>query len=116
MGTIIFFAGVGDAKTGDSVTKYAARTGKTSGRITDVAYDRPDAEQTIFGSVVIIPCDSGGPWYTDGPTLYGIGASSSYQNGSGSDNSSQAQPAGALLNLIRNNAASWGADLKVWVK
>jgi hypothetical protein len=112
----IFFAGVGDAKKGDSVTKFGARTGLTTGTITDVYYDRSDAEQTIVGSVVVIPGDSGSPWYTAGPTLVGISASSSYQSGGGNDSGSQAQPVGAVLNLIRHNAADWGAELKVWVK
>ncbi|MDT5095387.1 MAG: streptogrisin [Mycobacterium sp.] len=112
----IFFAGVADAKVGDDVTKSGARTGQTNGRITGVYYDRPDAQQTIVGSVVIIPGDSGGPWYTAGPTLIGISASTSYQNGGGTDNGSQAQPVGALVNLIRQNAATWGDDFKVWLK
>jgi hypothetical protein len=111
-----YFAGVADAKKGDSIAKFGARTGQTTGHITDVDYNCSPAEQTIIGSVVIIPGDSGSPWYTDGPILVGISASSSYTTGGGDDDGSQAQPIGALIDLMRQNAAKWGAGLKVRVK
>lgn len=110
-----FFAGVADAQEGDSVTKSGARTGQTTGRITAVDNNGSLAEQTILGSVVVMPGDSGGPWYTDGPTLVGISASSGYANGDGDDDGSQAQPVGAVVELIRQNARPWGAALKVWI-
>lgn len=113
----VFFAGVAEAKKGDSITKFGARTGQTSGCVTDVDYDGSPAEQTIVGSVVVIAGDSGSPWYTAGPTLLGITASSRYaDSGGGDDHGSQAQPIGALVNLIRQNAHPWGAGFMVWVK
>lgn len=112
----VFFAGVADAMNGDLVTKFSARSGETIGRITDVDNNCSLAEQTIIGSVVAIAGDSGSPWYTAGPKLVGITASSRYATGGGDDDGSQAQPVGALVNLIRQYAQPWGSDLTVWVK
>lgn len=112
----VFFAGVADAKNGDLITKFGARTGETIGRITDVDDNCSLAEQTIVGSVVVIAGDSGSPWYTAGPMLVGITASSRYSTGGGDEDGSQAQPVGAVVNLIRQHAQPWGSDLTVWVK
>lgn len=110
------FAGIADAHTGDRVWKRGARTGATSGTITDTYYtdgDRPSVE-TLIGNIVILPGDSGGPWYTDGPTLVGISASGHYDSGAGDDAGSQAQPVWSLIHLIRQNSPRWGPDFQVW--
>lgn len=112
----VYFAGVGAVKKGDSVTKFGEQSAETTGRIADVYNNGSYAEQTIIGSVVTVPGDSGSPWYTARPTLVAISASSSDTNDGGDDRRSQAQPAGALVNLIRQMAGPWGADFRVWVK
>jgi hypothetical protein len=112
----VFFAGVADAKNDDLITKFGARTAETTGRVTDVESNGSLPEHTIIGSIVAIPGDSGSPWYTAGPTLVGITASVRNSIGGGDDSVSEAQPVGALVDLIRQNARPWGSGFTVWVK
>lgn len=52
---------------GDYVTKYGERSGKTSGRITEVrtVEGRPDLS-LVHSNMVQLPGDSGCPWVTSG--------------------------------------------------
>ncbi|MBU8817550.1 hypothetical protein EB74_16490 [Mycobacterium sp. SWH-M5] len=111
------FTGVADAHTGDRVWKRGARSGATSGVITDTYYTDGEKShlETLIGNIVILPGDSGGPWYTDGPTLVGISASGNYDRGASSDTGSQAQPVGSVIRLIRDGSPRWGTNFKVWV-
>ncbi len=113
----VFFTAIGTARTGDGVAKYGSRTGKTYGRITHTHYDkdRPDLS-TLVGNVIILSGDSGSPWYSHGPTLIGMSASGSYEDGDGADDGdSQAQPIRSVVTLIRENASIWGQGFKVWI-
>lgn len=112
-----FFTGIADAHTGDAVTKFGARSGKTTGHITDTHYTNGSdpAIETLLGDVVILPGDSGCPWYTSGPTLVGISASGNYDRGGGDDEGSQAQPIWSVIHLIRQHSAKFGPGFKVWI-
>lgn len=97
----------------DPVTKYGERTGKTSGHITSIdAYeDRPDLA-LMYSDMVQIAGDSGCPWYTSGPTLIGI-ASSGNQASEGGSAGSQAQPIGAIIDMIRTDPTVWRDTFQV---
>ncbi|ORW32701.1 hypothetical protein AWC17_25160 [Mycobacterium nebraskense] len=100
---------------GDSVSKFGERTGKTRGHITEVsAAARPDLA-LISSDMVQISGDSGCPWYTSGPTLIGI-ASSGDEADRGATAGSQAQPLGAVIDLIRTKPTVWREDFKVWIE
>lgn len=113
-----FFTGIADAHTGDSVTKFGARSGKTTGRITKTHYTdgKDPTNETLFADVVILPGDSGCPWYSSGPTLVGISASGHYESGGGDDQGSQAQPVWSVIHLIRQESPKWGPGFKVWTE
>lgn len=101
---------------GDYVTKYGQRTGETNGYVELVKYveNRPDLA-LLYSNMVQLPGDSGCPWYTSGPTLVGM-ASSGDQESEGGDAGSQAQPIGAVIDMIRVNPTVWGNDFKVWTE
>lgn len=112
-----FFSGVRTSLSdGDYVTKFGQRTGKTNGVIKNVQYDpeRPDLA-LLSSNMVQLPGDSGCPWYTGGDALVGMGSSGN-QEQEGGDAGSQAQPIGAVLDMIRANAGVWGDDFKVWIQ
>lgn len=101
---------------GDNVTKFGARTGRTNGLIEYVNYvpDRPSSS-VLVSTLVQIPGDSGCPWHINGPTLVGMGSSAN-QARLGGDAGSQAQPVGAVIDMIRANGSVWGEDFKVWTQ
>ncbi len=112
-----FFSGVKLATAdGDYVTKFGQRTGKTNGVIKHVQYDpkRPDLA-LLSSNMVQLPGDSGCPWYTSGDALVGMGSSGD-QEQQGGDAGSQAQPIGAVLDMIRANGGVWGEDFKIWTQ
>jgi hypothetical protein len=96
-----FFTGVGTAEVGDQVRLYGQRTAGTNGTVTKVSYGtgHPDLD-VLTSSVMQLPGDSGGPLYTQGPTLVGI-ASSVYRGSSGEPPEAQAQPASSLVQEIK---------------
>lgn len=111
-----FFADVGSISTGDYVTKVGWRSGKTSGKITDIKNNasHPDLE-VMWSDMVQLPGDSGSAWYTSGPTLVGMGSSGDQeQRGGGAG--SQAQPIASVIDLIRKNAGKWGSGFRVWTE
>jgi hypothetical protein len=99
---------------GDFVSKYGERTKKTNGYINHVKYvdGRPDLAW-MSSNMVQLPGDSGSPWYTAGPTIVGMGSSGD-QETDGGDAGSQAQPIGAVIDMIRLNPTIWGNNFKVW--
>lgn len=103
-------------EVGDYVTKYGERTGKTKGRITEVSTveGRPDLS-LVYSNMVQLPGDSGCPWVTNGRTLVAMGSSGN-QEREGGDAGSQAQPIGAVIDMIRKNPTVWGDDFKVWTE
>jgi hypothetical protein len=112
-----FFSGVrASISEGDYVTKFGERTGKTNGVIKSVKFDakRPDLA-LLSSNMVQLPGDSGCPWYTSDDALVGMGSSGD-QEQLGGDAGSQAQPIGAVLDMIRANAGVWGEDFKVWTQ
>lgn len=112
-----FFSGVRSSSgEGDYVTKFGQRTGKTNGVIKTVQYDpkRPDLA-LLSSNMVQLPGDSGCPWYTSGDSLVGMGSSGD-QELEGGDAGSQAQPIGAVLDMIRANGGVWGEDFRVWTQ
>ncbi len=66
---------------------------------------RPDYA-LLWSGMTQLPGDSGGPWYTPGPTIVGISSSTD-------DLGSQAQSNGAVIGIIRANPTVWGNDFKV---
>jgi hypothetical protein len=88
-----FFTGVGTAKIGDRVRLYGERTTGTNGTITNVSYTpgHPDLD-LLTSDIVQLSGDSGGPWYSQGPTLVGIASSSDEETGGGAQGA-YAQPA-----------------------
>lgn len=101
---------------GDYVTKYGERTGKTSGRITQVnIVEGHPALSLVHSNMVQLPGDSGCPWVTKGRTLVAMGSSGN-QERAGGDAGSQAQPIGAVIDMIRDNPTVWGDDFKVWTQ
>ncbi|MFT9661116.1 hypothetical protein ACM0CQ_02555 [Mycobacteroides abscessus subsp. abscessus] len=111
------FVDTGSATKGDAVGKEGAASGFTKGQITDTYFnkERPDMA-TLIGNVVTVPGDSGGPWFTAGPTLVGITASGSYAEGADTDRGSQAQSIGSLVTVIREHAGEIGQGFKVWLE
>ncbi|WP_421874063.1 hypothetical protein [Mycolicibacterium wolinskyi] len=99
---------------GDYVSKYGQRTKKTNGVIENVSYvkDRPDLA-VMWSDMVQLPGDSGCAWYTTGPTIVGMGSSGD-QESEGGGAGSQAQPIGAVIDMIRLNPTVWGNNFKVW--
>jgi hypothetical protein len=71
-----FFTRVGIAKIGDRVRLYGQRTSGTNGTVTNVSYTtgHPDLD-LLTSDVAQLPGDSGGPLFTQGPTLVGIASS-----------------------------------------
>lgn len=80
-----FFAGVGTVKVVDRLRLYGERTAGTDGTITNVSYTagRPDLD-LLTADIVQLPGDSGGPWFSQGPTLVGIASSADEENRGGS--------------------------------
>lgn len=101
---------------GDYISKFGQRTGKTNGVVKNIQYDskRPDLA-LLSSNMVQLPGDSGCPWYTNGPTLVGMGSSSD-QEQDGGDAGSQAQPIRAVLEMIRANGSVWVDNFKVWTQ
>lgn len=95
-----FFTGVGTAKIGDSVRLYGEHTTGTDGRITNVSYTkgRPDLD-LLTADLLQLPGDSGGPWYSSGPTLLGIASSNRDETEGGP--LAEAQPLGSLEQEIK---------------
>jgi hypothetical protein len=110
-----FFTGVGNAKVGDRVRLYGERTAGTDGTITHVSLTtgRPDLD-LLTADIVQLPGDSGGPWYSQGPTLVGIASSSNEENGGGSQGA-QAQPIGSLEQEIKA-VARYGQGFSVYIQ
>ncbi|WP_139798066.1 chymotrypsin family serine protease [Mycobacterium noviomagense] len=110
-----FFTGVGTVKVGDRVRLYGERTTGTNGTITNVSYtaDRPDLD-LLTADIVQLPGDSGGPWFSLGPTLVGIASSADEENGGGS-RGAQAQPLGSLEHEI-NAVARYGQGFSVYTE
>jgi len=108
------------AAKGDYVTKFGQRSGKTSGYVTEV--DRVDGRPDLavmYATLVQLPGDSGCPWVTSSPNLapeLAAMGSSSDQETSGGDAGSQAQPIGALVDLIRTNGSVWSDGFTVWTE
>ncbi len=112
-----FFSGVRlSTHKGDYVTKFGQRSGKTNGVIKSVDYEpnRPDLA-LLSSNMVQLPGDSGCPWYTSGNALIGMGSSGD-QEQQGGDADSQAQPIGAVLDMIRANGSIWVQDFEVWTQ
>lgn len=111
-----FFTDAGSISTGDYVTKVGWRSGKTNGTITEVINNpnRPDLE-LMFSDMVQLPGDSGSAWYASGPTLVGMGSSGDQEMGGGGAGS-QAQPIASVINLIQENAGTWGSGFSVWTE
>jgi hypothetical protein len=110
-----FFTGVGIAKIGDHVRLYGERTTGTNGTITNVSYvpGRPDLD-LLTSDVVQLPGDSGGPLYTQGPTLVGI-ASSVNEGAAGGARLAEAQPIGSLEQEIKA-VARYGQGFSVYTQ
>jgi hypothetical protein len=111
-----FFTSVGGGLAqGDPVSKSGERTGETAGTITKVksVAGRPDLA-LVWSDMVQLPGDSGCPWYTAGPTIVGLGSSTDDGNRSGIKGS-QAQPIGAVVDMIRANPTGWGNGFGVWI-
>ncbi len=107
-----FFRGLGTAKIGDRVRVYGQRTTGSNGTITDVSYTggRPDLD-VLTSDVLLVPGDSGGPLYSQGPTLVGIG--SSFQQGA---RVAYAQPLGSLEQEIRAGGGRYGRGFSVYTQ
>jgi hypothetical protein len=96
-----FFTGVGTAKVGDGVRLYRERTTGTDGTITNVSYTAGHPELGLLTSdLVQLPGDSGGPWFTQGPTLVRIASSGDEETGGGT-RGAQAQPLGSVEQEIK---------------
>ncbi len=110
-----FFTGVGTAKIGERVRLYGERTRGTDGTITNVSYTagHPDLD-LLTSDGVMIPGDSGGPWYSQGsPTLVGI--ASSFGAAAGGSRSAQAQPVDSLEREIQA-VRRYGQGFSVYTK
>lgn len=111
-----FFTKVGTISTGDHVSKFGGRSGKTNGHITSIENHpkRPDLA-LMESDMVQLPGDSGSPWYTSGPTLVGIGSSGD-QEANGGGAGSQAQPIGDVIKMVRNDGGRYGRGFNVWTE
>lgn len=109
-----YITGVSSVEKGDYVTKFGQRTGKTSGYVTSVktVEDRPDLA-LVKSNMVQLPGDSGCAWVTGDRYIVGMGSSGN-QERQGGDAGSQAQPIGAVIDMIRDNGSVWGDGFKVW--
>jgi hypothetical protein len=109
-----FFARVGTANVGDHVRLYGQRTCGTNGTIIDVSYTagHPDLD-LLTSDVLQLPGDSGGPLYTQGPTLVGI--ASSVHTETGGARVAQAQPLGSLEQEIKP-VRRYGAGFSVYTQ
>ncbi|ORV77681.1 Trypsin [Mycobacteroides abscessus subsp. abscessus] len=101
-----FFATVGTVSEGDAVTLAGTTSGIARGRVTSAG------ASLLAADIKQQPGDSGGPWYTSGPTLVGI-ASSGDKLASGRYDA-QAQPIRDIVHHIRNSGSKWGRGFKVW--
>jgi hypothetical protein len=96
-----FFTRVGTANVGDGVRLFGERTRGTNGTITNVSYTAGHPDLDLFTSdVVQLPGDSGGPLYTNGPTLVGIASSTNEGTGGGA-RVAEAQPLSSLEQEIK---------------
>jgi len=107
-----FFTRVGSAKVGDRVRLYGQRTAGTNGTVTNVSYTagHPDLD-VLTSDVKQLPGDSGGPLYTQGPTLVGI--ASSTNDGT---RAAEAQPLDSLEQEIKAGAGRYGRGFSVYVR
>jgi hypothetical protein len=107
-----FFTRVGTARVGDRVRLYGQRTAGTNGTVTNVSYTagHPDLD-LLTSDVKQLPGDSGGPLYTQGPTLVGI--ASSINDGT---RAAQAQPLDSLEREIKAGAGRYGRGFSVYVR
>jgi len=109
-----FVTGVGTAKTGDGVRLYGQRSQGTNGKITKVSYTAGCPDLDVLNSdVLLLPGDSGGPLYTQGPTLVGI--ASSVNDGNRGDRSAEAQPIGSVEQEI-DGIARYGQGFSVYAQ
>jgi hypothetical protein len=69
----------------------------------------------MYSDMVQLSGDSGCPWVIDGPSLVGMGSSGD-QEAEGGGAGSQAQPIGAVLDMIHADASGWGEDFLVWAQ
>jgi hypothetical protein len=107
-----FFSGLGAAKIGDRVRVYGQRTNGSNGTITNASYTpgRPDLD-VLTSDVLLVPGDSGGPLYSQGPTLIGIG--SSFQEGA---RVSYAQPLHSLEQEIKAGGGRYACGFSVYTQ
>jgi hypothetical protein len=107
-----FFTRVGTAKIGDRVRLYGQRTSGTNGTVTNVSYTtgHPDLD-VVTSDVAQLPGDSGGPLYTNGPTLVGIASSIDDAN-----RRAEAQPVDSLEQEIKAGAGRYGRGFSVYVR
>jgi hypothetical protein len=107
-----FFTGVGAAKIGDHVRLYGQRTEGTNGTITKVSAcsGRPDLD-LLTSDVGLLPGDSGGALYTQGPILVGIASSIVDQT-----QEAQVQPFESVAQEIRAGGGRYGQGFSVYVQ
>lgn len=107
-----FFTRVGTARIGDRVRLYGQRSAGTNGTVTSVSNTpgRPDLD-VLTSDVVQLPGDSGGPLYTQGPTLVGI--ASSVNDGT---RAAEAQPIDSLEQEIKSGGGRYGRGFSVYIR
>ncbi|OYN76548.1 hypothetical protein CG716_21930 [Mycolicibacterium sphagni] len=92
------------------------RTGESTGTVIKVKSVRgPPDFALVWSDMTQLPGDSGGPWYTPGPTVVGMSSSTDDGNEPGGVQGSQAQPIDPVIDMIRANPTVWGNDFKVWL-
>lgn len=99
-----FFTKFRSPRVGEPVRKYGERTEGTNGLVTNVHYDDDPTHSVMRSTVVILPGDSGSPWYRssdDGPVLFGISIGNSTRRGDDAYLGGFGFPINSLIRYVR---------------
>ncbi len=115
------FDAVADPHVGDTIYKSGRTSGDTVGTVTAlINADAAPQYRLIDAELVVLPGDSGGPWYVENAdgdlVLAGISSSSSFQSTTPDRASAQAQPIEGLYELITASDSEWTDGFQILVR
>ncbi|MGB8406698.1 MAG: hypothetical protein WCE30_21815 [Mycobacterium sp.] len=103
-----FFTSFRSPRVSEPVRKYGERTEGTNGRVTSVHYDDDPTHSVMRSTVVILPGDSGSPWYRSsdgGPVLFGISIGNSTRRDDDAYLGGFGFPINSLIRYVRNESS-----------
>lgn len=114
-----YFTGYRSPDDGEWIWKYGEHTKDSKGKITSVYYKYADTRpetSAIYSNVIVLPGDSGSPWYTTdkngNPILVGISIGNRTKD-DGTYVGAYGFPIYSMLRFIEKKAESWGAGINV---